>query len=282
MKRATIDLALKLTPKTRHAVSADGKDVIIKHTDEHEVEVLRYLHGKQSTKQTRIIPLLDVIDRRLIVLPVRTPLSQFLDLDASAGDVEQLALQFLEGVAYLQKTSVAHLDLKPDNIVVARDAETGEVNLAIIDFNIAVFADVEPTISASSGTPGWCAPEVSAGMSYNPLLADRWSCGRVLSTFTKHMEPGQIREAMCSFSQQLMHPDPLLRPPVTKLATCIQKTRRSRKPQFKLAPQDPHVRKQEAARRPRDVNSRLRRLTKSSNKSDTQAKKGVAMPLRLD
>jgi len=182
-------------------------------------------------------------------------------------------------VAYLQQTSVAHLDLKPDNIVVQRDPETKEVNLEIIDFNIAVLADVEPTISVSSGTPGWCAPEVSAGTSYNPLLADRWSCGRVLSTFAKHMEPGQTRDAMRLVSQQLMDPDPLLRPPVTlrppmtDLAMCMQKTRRTRNPPNRFGT---HVRRQEAARRPRDANSRVQPLRKSSNTSDTQAEKSLA------
>src|SRR5260221_11998034 len=141
------------------AVSADGKAVILKLTDQHEVEVLRYLHDirSTSTRQTRIIPLLDVLDERVIVLPRRSPLLNFLDLYASDGDVELLARQFLEGVAYLQRSSVAHLDLKPDNIVVQRDPESKKVDLAIIDFNIAVFADAKTTISVSSGTAGWCA-----------------------------------------------------------------------------------------------------------------------------
>jgi len=195
------------------AVSAHGEHVILKPTDEHEAKVLRHLHGNQTTKQTRIIPLLDVIDGRLIVLPLRTPLLLFLRLDASVGDVEQLALQFLEGVAYLQQTSVAHLDLKPDNIMVQRDPES-KVGLAIIDFDIAVFADAEPTISGSSGTSGWCAPEVSAGTSYNPLLADRWSCGRVLKFFTERMKPSRTRATMRISSQRLMDSNPSLRPPV--------------------------------------------------------------------
>ena len=153
--------------------SAHGESVILKLTDQHEVEVLHRLYGNQPTKQTRIIPLLDVIDGWLMVLPLRTPLSQFLDLDASYDGVGVLAVQFLEGVASLQHSSIAHLDLKPDNIVVQRDRESKKkVDLTIIDFDIAVFADTEPTISGSSGTAGWCAPEVSAGKSYDPLLAD--------------------------------------------------------------------------------------------------------------
>jgi serine/threonine protein kinase len=223
MKRAIIDLTPKLTAKVQPAESADGECVILKLTDEHEVKVLRSLQRNESTKQTHIIPLLDVIGERLMVLPLRTPLSHFLVLDASVGDAEELALQFLEGVAYLQHSSVAHLDLKPDNIVVRRDPKSKKVDLAIIDFNIAVFADAKPIISSSNGTSGWCAPEVSAGKRYNPLLADRWSCGCVLRFFMKHMKPSRLRERMRFLSQQLMDPNPSKRPPVPdRPSLCVQ------------------------------------------------------------
>ena len=212
MHRSTIDLALKLTVKTLSAVSPQGERVILKLTEQHEVKVLRRLHGNPPTEQTRIIPLLDVIDGRLLVLPLRMPLLIF---NLSGDDAGVLAVQFLEGVAYLQRSSVAHLDLKPDNIVVQRDPKSKEVDLAIIDFNTSVFADTEPTISKSSGTLGWCAPEVLAGKPYNPLLADRWSCGRVLTFFTDRMKPGPLRETMYSLSQRLMNPDPSLRPSIS-------------------------------------------------------------------
>ncbi|CAG8722127.1 729_t:CDS:2, partial [Acaulospora colombiana] len=176
---------IPLNAKMLKAISADGKEVIVKLTSEHEIEVLRHLHRNRPTKQTRIIPLLDVIDRRLM---------------------------FLEGVVYLQDSSVAHLDLKPDNIVVQQNHESKEVNLNIIDFNISVFADANPTISASNGTDGWHAPEVKRGRPYNPLLADRWSCGRVLQYFADNMKPGQMRETMRLFSRQLMNETPSLRP----------------------------------------------------------------------
>ena len=211
MHRSTIDLALKLTVKTLSAVSPQGERVILKLTEQREVKVLRRLHGNPPTEHTRIIPLLDVIDGRLMVLPRRTPLLLF---DFSDDDAALLAVQFLEGVAYLQSSSVAHLDLKPDNIVVQRDPES-KVALAIIDFNISIFADDEPTTSRLSGTPGWSAPEVSAEKPYNPLLADRWSCGCVLTFFTERMKAGPLREEMRSLSQRLMNPDPSLRPSIS-------------------------------------------------------------------
>lgn len=106
------------------------------------MKVLRRLDANRCTQQTRIIPLLDVVDGRLLVLPLRTPLLQFLVLDASVGDVELLALQFLEGMAYMQLSSVAHLDLKPGNIVVQYNRKSKKVELEIVDFDVSVFTDV--------------------------------------------------------------------------------------------------------------------------------------------
>jgi len=157
----------------------------------------------------------DVVDGRLIVLSRGTPLLHLYD--ASDDDLGVLAGQFMEGVEYLQHSSVAHLDLKPDNIVARRDPESQELNLYITDFNIAVFADVEPTISRSDGTPGWCAPEISEGKTYNPLLADRWSCGCVLAWFIERMKQSGRRETMRVWSQLLMNPEPSLRPSISEL-----------------------------------------------------------------
>lgn len=214
--KGNIDLTLKLTSKMLRAESASGQAVILKLTDEHEVDVLRHLHRSDYTMQTRIIPLLDVLDvvgGRLMVLPLRTPLLHFLDLEASVDDVAELALQFLEGVRYLQDSSVAHLDLKPDNIVVQRDAKL-TVDLAIIDFDIAVFADAEPIISGLTGTVGWCAPEVVQGNRYDPLAADRWSCGRVLTLFARYMGRSRLQELIVTLAQQLQEPNPSKRPPI--------------------------------------------------------------------
>ena len=213
-ERAIINLVLQLTAKTLEAESADGESVILKLTDPHEVKVLRRLHGNQPTTKTRIIPLLDVVDGRLMVLPLLTPLRQFLYFDARNADIGVLAVQFLEGVAYLQQCSIAHLDLKPDNIVLQWDRKSKVIDVALIDFETAVFADVEPTISGECGTRGYCAPEVLKGKSYDPLLADRWSCGRVLRFFTERMKPSRLQKALRSLSQRLMDPDPSLRPPV--------------------------------------------------------------------
>lgn len=166
------------------------------------------MHEANSHYSTHIVPPVDDVDGRIMVLPLLTPLLHFLCLDASGDDIGALAMQFMEGVAYLHHSSVAHLDLKPSNIVVQRDRKSKEVDLYIIDFNNAAFADVEQTISKPVGTPGWCAPEITAGNPYDPLLADRWSCGRGLALFTERMKESPLRATIRVWSQLLMNPEP--------------------------------------------------------------------------
>src|ERR1700679_757759 len=48
-----------------------------------------------------------------------------------------LAYQFLEGVRFMHQHNVAHLDLKPNNIIVM--ATTNSVWLCIIDFGVSVW-----------------------------------------------------------------------------------------------------------------------------------------------
>ncbi len=187
------------------------------------------------------------------------PLLHFLNLDASVGHVTLLALQFLEGVVYLQRSSVAHLDLKPDNIVVKKDPELGKVDLEIIDFDIAVLADAEPTISEASGTSGWRAPEVSAGKTYNPLLADRWSCGRVLMFFTEHMGPNQMRKVMWLWSRRLMDPNPSRRPLVPNPVQ-LQEISRKLRPSNQIPVSGPKGAARRRSGKPRSSGPRRERI----------------------
>jgi serine/threonine protein kinase len=72
----------------------------------------------------------------------------------SAGLVQYLARQLVESVVLLHDAnSMAHLDLKPDNVVITRD-----LSLALIDFAHAHHID-SPT-NKLSGTREYWAPEV--------------------------------------------------------------------------------------------------------------------------
>ncbi|KAI0298015.1 kinase-like domain-containing protein, partial [Multifurca ochricompacta] len=98
-----------------------------------------------------------------------------------------LGVQFLEGVAFMHEHKVAHLDLKPNNLVVAFHDQSSTRWLSIIDFGISVFVEGEETeVNGYRGTPSssWVAPEVGSEdgprRSYSAILADRWACGRMI------------------------------------------------------------------------------------------------------
>lgn len=80
--------------------------------------------------------------------------------------------QILEGMQYVHKQNIVHLDLKPENIVCV---DTTGTNIKIIDFGLASKLDNKP-LMVMHGTPEFVAPEV---ISYEPvsLETDMWSIG---------------------------------------------------------------------------------------------------------
>jgi len=81
-----------------------------------------------------------------------------------------LTRQFLEGVRFMHHNLVAHLDLKPDNIVIGANTQ-----LFIIDFSVSVRVPLlESWIKGIQGTKGWVAPQVERNpdAGYQPILSD--------------------------------------------------------------------------------------------------------------
>jgi serine/threonine protein kinase len=69
--------------------------------------------------------------------------------------------QFLEGVALLHEHRVAHLDLKPGNVVIDGVDRDCPPRVVIIDFGLSVFVkDEHAMIKGFCGTPPCVAPEV--------------------------------------------------------------------------------------------------------------------------
>ncbi|KAF5378392.1 hypothetical protein D9757_010890 [Collybiopsis confluens] len=124
-----------------------------------------------------------------LVFPCWIPLSKLCHLELNASQIVALCSGLASGVDFLHSQLVAHLDLKPDNLVIQRNG--GKVELRIIDFSISVLLNARNDLcSTYQGTPGFMAPEVSAceesdgstdstDIRYSPLKADLFSCGRV-------------------------------------------------------------------------------------------------------
>jgi len=91
--------------------------------------------------------------------------------------------QIVKGVEYLHSQGVAHLDLKPDNILLT---ETGKVKIA--DFDCCHINGVDAKVT-TGGTQNYRAPEVSSFQCENSKAADIYSLGIVMFALRTGMVP---------------------------------------------------------------------------------------------
>jgi protein-serine/threonine kinase len=90
--------------------------------------------------------------------------------------------QIVYGVKYLHERNIAHLDLKPENICIDRNAQ-----LKIIDFGLCTLCRTSPggsqcKVRGLCGSVPYIAPEEWRQHEYDPLKVDIWSLGIILLT----------------------------------------------------------------------------------------------------
>jgi serine/threonine protein kinase len=121
--------------------------------------------------------------------------------------------QLSDAVAFMHANRVAHLDLKPRNLLVSR---TGAgPRLVMIDFDVSVSVDSPDTqIEGFVGTPPWVAPEVGTEhgppQRYSPIRADLWACGQLL--YYMSSRSGVRDPVLLRMAGDLSLYDPLQRP----------------------------------------------------------------------
>ncbi|EGN97074.1 hypothetical protein SERLA73DRAFT_154414 [Serpula lacrymans var. lacrymans S7.3] len=135
--------------------------------------------------------------------------SQHIHKDRS----QRLSGELVEGVAFLHEQRIAHLDIKPDNLICTFDTD----RLLIIDFDIAMKCGSEnDMVERSCGTFEWSAPEIvldadKLPQAFSPIRADLWSCGRVLQFITGMVEKGSY-SGFGQLIKMLLDRDPRRRP----------------------------------------------------------------------
>ncbi|XP_016886872.1 serine/threonine-protein kinase 17A [Cynoglossus semilaevis] len=92
----------------------------------------------------------------------------------SEEDVRKLMRQILEGVTFLHRNDIVHLDLKPQNILLTRSSPLGDVK--IVDFGLSRMVCSHQELREIMGTPEYVAPEI---LNYEPIstATDMWSIG---------------------------------------------------------------------------------------------------------
>jgi serine/threonine protein kinase len=216
----------------RDATSSDGLHVILKVLDDdtNELSILKVLNEIKSIAN-HTIELHDIIHTsvaNVIALRWRIPFDDyFSSYDPSSERAATFPEQFLEGVAFLHEHRVAHLDLKPENLVVDSADHERPPQIRIIDFDVSIIVESEDTmIEGFRGTPPWVAPEVGMydglGTKYSAIFADRWACRRMIC-YIESILPGGgdgsrggVREKE-TIRDRLMSDDPRSRPSLKKV-----------------------------------------------------------------
>lgn len=203
---------------------------LLSHKRRNELDILVDLQKFNSSKN-HTIELLHVHHHGhsdVIVMPWRLLLDDFLDKFPTT--VASMLDQLLEGVSFLHGCGYAHLDLKPGNILVGcKDGPSPHPRLSLIDYGISLRVRSEETkVRGYRGTPFWSAPEVGTedgpAMTYSPIRADRWSCGRILEHMRKfHPVEDTLVDTKVDTSiflqlqNELLCSNPKLRPPLCKI-----------------------------------------------------------------
>lgn len=204
-RRTGQQFAAKVVRKRRR--SADLRPEIL-----HEVAVLDACRGCP-----RIVRLHRVFESAsdmvlLLELAAGGELQMVLDRDEvpEEREVARLMRQILHGLIFLHDINVAHLDLKPQNLVLTGDFPDCDVKLC--DFGISRYLSEGADVREILGTPDYVAPEV---LNYEPisLATDMWSVGVLLYVLLTGCSPfgGETKqETFCNISQcRLDFPDDL-------------------------------------------------------------------------
>ncbi|KAL7669307.1 hypothetical protein ACOME3_009969 [Neoechinorhynchus agilis] len=174
----TLDLEHRAAKIIRKQNSLDSSYGLRRSEIMREAEMLCKLCHKN------IIALYDVYEseKSIVLILELVPDGELFDYiceneSLSEEDVAGFVLQILEGVHHIHGNGIIHLDLKPENIMIA---DKKRRNIKIIDFGISRWIDtcVDTGQNEIFGTPEFVAPEI---VNFEPVTtaADMWSIGVV-------------------------------------------------------------------------------------------------------
>ncbi|ORX60335.1 Pkinase-domain-containing protein [Hesseltinella vesiculosa] len=111
--------------------------------------------------------------------------------------------QIIFGIDYCHRHLICHRDLKPENLLL-----DDHCNIKIADFGMASLQPSGAFLETSCGSPHYASPEVVAGIPYNGIASDIWSCGVILyALLCGHLpfDDNDIRELLRKMHQLQQH-----------------------------------------------------------------------------
>ncbi|XP_038038160.2 myosin light chain kinase, smooth muscle isoform X2 [Anas platyrhynchos] len=107
------------------------------------------------------------------------------DFELTERECIKYMRQISEGVQYIHKQGIVHLDLKPENIMCVNKTGT---SIKLIDFGLARRLESAGSLKVLFGTPEFVAPEV---INYEPIgyETDMWSIGVICYILVSGLSP---------------------------------------------------------------------------------------------
>ncbi|XP_048650122.1 myosin light chain kinase, smooth muscle isoform X7 [Marmota marmota marmota] len=107
------------------------------------------------------------------------------DFELTERECIKYMRQISEGVEYIHKQGIVHLDLKPENIMCVNKTGT---KIKLIDFGLARRLENAGSLKVLFGTPEFVAPEV---INYEPIgyATDMWSIGVICYILVSGLSP---------------------------------------------------------------------------------------------
>ncbi|KAM9225689.1 myosin light chain kinase, smooth muscle [Dugong dugon] len=107
------------------------------------------------------------------------------DFELTERECIKYMKQISEGVEYIHKQGIVHLDLKPENIMCVNKTGT---RIKLIDFGLARKLENAGSLKVLFGTPEFVAPEV---INYEPIgyATDMWSIGVICYILVSGLSP---------------------------------------------------------------------------------------------
>ncbi|XP_016948342.1 death-associated protein kinase related [Drosophila biarmipes] len=168
-KNSGSHFAAKFLKRRRRAQSSD-KEI------KHEIAVLMLCEGEENIVNLNAVHETRSDTALLLELATGGELQTILDNEECLTEAQgrHCMREVLKALKFLHDRSIAHLDLKPQNILLA--GERIEDGLKLCDFGISRVVSEGINVREMAGTPDYVAPEV---LQYEPLslLTDIWSVG---------------------------------------------------------------------------------------------------------
>lgn len=192
-----VSYAAKFIRKRRR--SMDRQDIL------HEVAVLHLASFSRCPKIVRLHDVFETPTEMAIVLELAAggELQTIVDLQEGLEEREAIIVmrQILQGLEFLHNHNIAHLDLKPQNLLLA--TEYPELDITLCDFGISRVIQGGVEVREILGTPDYVAPEI---LSYEPisLATDIWSVGVLAYVLLSGYSPfagDNKQETFCNISQ---------------------------------------------------------------------------------